>query len=713
MIPRTCLKTFLNVMYRITSIAFLCAAVMLPMAVLADTAADGRPLLQGKLDDELVVTANREQVASLDLIGNTARLAEGRIRLTNPLHISELGAAAAGTWFSRGNGQENLTAIRSPVLTGPGACGSFLVLEDGIPTRPTGFCNINELFEVPSEIAHAVEIIRGPSNALYGSNGLHGTTNILLPEPGLAQGISGGATLGPDDFYRGKLGWDAEYGANAFDLGVLVDSYGGWRDDSGYDQQKAFFRADRSLSNSKLGVGLSVQNLDQATAGFITGEDAYKDPALSRTNPSPEAFRKADSQRLSVRWASAPDEARGGKDLRVFLRRSDMEFLQHFIPGQPLEQNGQWSTGLISTWIGQWRGTTITAGLDLEYMDAFIKQNQAEALDGGSAFLNETLPQGWHYDFDASSVGAAPYAQIEIPLGSDWRVLGGVRVEYLRYEYDNQLIDGNTRDDGTPCGFGGCRYNRPADRSDDFLNVAPNIGLAYRLNADTQLFATLSRGFRAPQVTELYRLQNNQNVADLDSVTLDSFEIGVHWQNEFYRLEATGFAMQKRNEIFQDVNRNNVSNGRTRHLGAEVQAEARSASGLYAGLAATWARHVYDFDFESRGDTITSGNDVDTAPRTLGSARLGWAGARGILEIEAAHIGSYYLDPSNRHKYDGHNLLNARAVWRITDDWSVTGRVNNILDTRYADRADFAFGTYRYFPGRPREFLLEVAYRTF
>jgi iron complex outermembrane recepter protein len=30
----------------------------------------------------------------------------------------------------------------------------------------------------------------------------------------------------------------------------------------------------------------------------------------------------------------------------------------------------------------------------------------------------------------------------------------------------------------------------------------------------------------------------------------------------------------------------------------------------------------------------------------------------------------------------------------------------NILDTRYADRGDFAFGNYRYFPGTPRQAFL-------
>ena len=62
-------------------------------------------------------------------------------------HPKQIFRRSPGVWISRGSGQEHLTAIRSPVLTGPGACGSFLLLEDGIPIRPTGFCNVNGLFE--------------------------------------------------------------------------------------------------------------------------------------------------------------------------------------------------------------------------------------------------------------------------------------------------------------------------------------------------------------------------------------------------------------------------------------------------------------------------------------------------------------------------------------------------------------------------------------
>ena len=71
-----------------------------------------------------------------------------------------------------------------------------------------------------------------------------------------------------------------------------------------------------------------------------------------------------------------------------------------------------------------------------------------------------------------------------------------------------------------------------------------------------------------------------------------------------------------------------------------------------------------------------------------------------------------YLNAANTAKYTGHNLLNLRAVWRISEAWSIALRVNNLTDELIADRADFAFGDYRYFPGRERETFLQVSYQT-
>jgi len=37
-------------------------------------------------------------------------------------------------------------------------------------------------------------------------------------------------------------------------------------------------------------------------------------------------------------------------------------------------------------------------------------------------------------------------------------------------------------------------------------------------------------------------------------------------------------------------------------------------------------------------------------------------------------------------------------------------RLNNLTNRDYADRADYAFGSYRYFPGRGRELFAEIRY---
>ena len=67
---------------------------------------------------------------------------------------------------------------------------------------------------------------------------------------------------------------------------------------------------------------------------------------------------------------------------------------------------------------------------------------------------------------------------------------------------------------------------------DAFTNVAPKLGIRFATDPDGSLYASLSRGFRAPQMTELYRLQSGQEVADLDSEELDNAELGYRRSSE-------------------------------------------------------------------------------------------------------------------------------------------------------------------------------------
>ena len=60
------------------------------------------------------------------------------------------------------------------------------------------------------------------------------------------------------------------------------------------------------------------------------------------------------------------------------------------------------------------------------------------------------------------------------------------------------------------------------------------------------------------------------------------------------------------------------------------------------------------------------------------------------------------MDASNDHLYPGHTLLNARSSYQLSPNMRLSARLDNIANVNYAERADFAFGSERYFPGTPR-----------
>ena len=683
---------------------FACVASIAATTAAAQTGRDDALL------ETVVVTAQRRDTQLLNLPGNNSRVDAATVEFVGHTHVSELMYRNPGVWISRGSGQESLTAIRSPVLTGAGSCGAFLFMENGLSLRPAGFCNVNELFEVNSEQADAVEVVRGPASNLYGSNALHGMINVFVARPERARRAS--VEAGPDSYLRGKLdlGWHTEDGG--FRILANGTHDGGWRDDSGYDQQKLNGAWQTRLAGGDLVASFAATNLNQETAGFIQGKDAYDDNDLRKSNPFPEAYRDAESQRLSARWQRLLDN---GYDVSLtpYARRSRMQFLQHFLPGQPVERNGQESAGIEFT-IASEAAPTISwqAGLTGEYASGFLEEFQGSEISDGSDFLIATRPAGFHYDYDVTSTLLASHAQLQWEMTRQWMLELGARIEYLHYDYDNNMLDGNTDDQGNECGFGGCRFFRPPDGTDSFSEIAPRAALNWRPDDRQQVYVAATRGFRPPQATELYRLQTEQSSDSIDPVEIDSVEMGYRWLGERVFVELVGFYMHKKDFIFRDAEGFNSNLGRSLHRGAELDFRARLGAGFSFAASATYARHEYDFDqLAGGGELIEDGNDVDTAPRQLGSARLTWQSSRGSrAELEWVHMGDYYLDAANAHRYDGHELLSLRWQQPIGLRWLVTLRVNNLTNIHYAERADFAFGNYRYFPGRDRSVFLELGY---
>ncbi len=651
------------------------------------------PVLANQLE-EVVVTASRSEQsvasvpASIGIIEDIENIA--------PTHINETMQRTPGVWISRGNGQENLTAIRSPVLTGAGGCGAFLTAEDGIPLRASGFCNVNELFDANSEQAARIEVLKGPGSVWYGSNAMHGMLNIITPSPQNATRFS--FEGGPHDYYRSRI----SASTNNLSLNASFTSDGGYKHDSGFDQQKLNGKWLGKLGEFDAIASLSATNLNQETAGFVVGNKIYEDRSAGRQNPNPEAYRDSQAVRAYLRLNRTLDS---GAELTLtpYVRATDMAFIQHFLPGQAIEENAQQSFGFQSAW----QKDQLTIGFDFEVTDAELEEFQPNATTG-SAFLVGTIPAGQHYDYDVDASTVALFAHYRLPLSDQTELQFGARAEQVRYDYDNQMLDGNTRDDGTACGFGGCRFSRPADRDDKFSNISPKLSLIHTFDSGQQFYSRLARGYRAPQATELYRLQGGQSVSDIDSVELDSIEFGFRGNRGALDYNVALYAMNKDNFIFRDSNRITVDNGETSHRGIELQMFYAFNANWRGDLVFNYGRHQYENNPDLAVAAI-SGNDIDTAPRSSGSARLAWQPDNKFnAELEWVYLGDYYTDPNNTAEYDGHHLFNMRLRYQYNDSTRFFARLMNLADEEYAERADFAFGNDRYFVGEPASVYLGV-----
>jgi outer membrane receptor for Fe3+-dicitrate len=611
-----------------------------------------------------------------------------------------------GVWISRGSGQEHLTAIRSPVLSGPGACGSFLVLEDGLPIRPTGFCNVNGLFETFFEMSSGLETITGPASARYGANAMHGVINVLSEPIDSKNKLY--TNIGPNNYKNLKL---RAGNKKNWSLDGFFASNGGFRELSGYDQQKARIQSNFSIANWNASLKTTLTNLNQETAGYINGLDSYKDKSFSKRNFNSDAYRDAKSQRISLRLT----REKGDKLISItpYIRNNDMQFFQHFLPGTPLEENSHRSMGVVVQSIKDQEFYNLISGFQFDLSSAELTETQKDALTTSSAFNNATRPKGKHYDYEVDSIVYAIFGGIEdFYLNENLSFFADARAEFIEYDYSNKMISGNTREDGSKCGFGGCYYNRPSDRSDNFDETSARAGIETNFER-VNYFAQVSLGFRPPQINEAYRLQKKQTTSDLSSETLTMFEVGSQFDLNTITGSISLYQSKKKNSIFRDAENFIVDNGKTDHQGVELSLNwtINTSNRLISNI--TYGNHKYDFETDtSMREKIRTGNYIDTAPKLM--ANLIWDIAlidNSSLAFEIEHMGPYYTDAANLHEYEGHTLYHSRFSQTLSDSMKYFLRIDNLFDKAYAERADFnAFGGDRYFPGLPREVYIGLEY---
>src|SRR5690348_10914114 len=101
------------------------------------------------------------------------------IQDTRPTSADQLLNIVSGVNMINLGNEQHQMSIRQPMTTK----SLFLYLEDGIPVRTTGLYNHNALLEMNMASVKNIEVIKGPSSSLYGSEAIGGVVNFITIAP--------------------------------------------------------------------------------------------------------------------------------------------------------------------------------------------------------------------------------------------------------------------------------------------------------------------------------------------------------------------------------------------------------------------------------------------------------------------------------------------------------------------------------------------------
>ncbi len=657
----------------------------------------------------ITVSATREARTRHEGSATIEVLDGAAVREARASHPSQILKRVAGVHVSQLSGEGHSMAIRQPITTKP----MYLYLEDGIPTRPTGFFNHNALYEVNIPQSGGIEVLKGPGTALYGSDAIGGVVNVLTRPAPVTPTVE--ATLEGGGFGYQRLlatsGFARSSDAVRFDLNAT--RMDGWRDRSPYERQSATLRWDRTMGLWSARTILTGTRVDQTD---VLAQSQEQFDARDPINRSPLAYRRARAVRLST--ALERQDGAWLWSVTPFARWNVMELL----PSWQLTFDPQtWETR--NTSLGALlkvrrdftdHGVRVIAGADLDRSPGSFVAQQAvlEGVGSGAerVFTGFT-PGERHYDYDVTYRQTSPYLHAEWAPVPRVRVDAGARLDVVGYDYTTRLA-------ATDAGA----HRVPASTTRDFTRLSPKFGVSIDAVGGVHLFASYREGFRAPSQGQLFQQNNAANTVDLRPVRARSQEVGVRGgvgARVVYQLSA--YDMTLVDDIITLVthtgSRIATNAGETLHRGLEASVGAALTRSLRVDLAGAVAQQEYVrwVPQEARPASGTTpavpevrydGRTIEAAPARLGNALLTWTPGvlrGGRLAVEWTHTGRYWMDPANTHEYGGYDLVHLHANAQVTAGVELFARVINATDRNYAELAAFApFTGAQLTPGTPR-----------
>jgi outer membrane receptor protein involved in Fe transport len=656
----------------------------------------------------MTVSATREMRRRNEGSATIDVLDGAELRNSHETHPADVMNRLAGVHVSNLSGEGHSMAMRQPITTKP----MYLYLEDGVPTRATGFFNHNALYEVNLAQAGGVEILKGPGTALYGSDAIGGVVNVLTRPAPLTPTLEASLEGGAYGYARLLASAGGTVGRNGVRADLNVTRSDNWKQDAPFRRQSGTVRWDLVAP-----AGWTAKTV--LTGTHVDQQDV---PALSvalfdtsrAMNLAPIAYRRVQALRVS----SAIERDQGGSlwSFTPYARYGDMQLL----PWWQLTYDPQtWDTkntslGLLSRYRRDFTPlkSQVIVGLDAESSPgSFLAQRAVVTRTGAANAFTSYTTGDTQYDYDVTYRSVSPYVHVEGSLLPALRVEAGFRADFAGYLYDTHLAPVDT---GT--------HRVPASTTRSYRHLSPKLGLTYAVDSSTSLYASYRHGFRAPSQNQLFQQNSAASTVDLAPVKVDSYELGLRGQvgaRMSYQLSA--YDMTIRDDILTFVtaiNTREASNaGRTRHRGIEASVGAYLAptlrvDGSYSNAIQRYVTWVPQAATPTKAGVSYSGNLIEDAPRDLASVLVSWQAPvldGGRIALEWSHTGGYATDPANTHRYGGYELLNLMINARVSARTELFGRVSNLANRTYAELVTYdQFQQTQLTPGGPRSVYLGV-----
>jgi outer membrane receptor for ferrienterochelin and colicins len=590
-----------------------------------------------------VFTAQAEEAAELEKMVVTATMTEreienapGSIEVITSQEIEEMDAQTVAEALEMATdliveGEAGRT--KTPSIRGAGGKHT-LVLIDG-RRLSAGYKDFVDINQIPVDIIDRIEVVRGPTSALYGSDARGGVVNIITKKP--PRELAMGATMqyGTSTYGEGEEPVGSAYvGSSLERFGFLLA--GGYRHKHEWNRD-----------------GVVPDDGDDVELGSINGRFSFD---LNENHSLLSGFEYSDMEREGVRFYQNLDRERTSEDKRH---------------GYFLEYDGKPSTfcNLMLRAYHSEHENEIGFSPDAEVTgeeDAKHKLNQAETRFTGAFFDRHILTAGCEYSEESREDAAGSDDDLD-NLGL-----------YLQDEY--QALD--------PLSI--ILSLRFDEHSESGSEWTPRASLIYDILDNLRFKASYGKGFNAPSISELfvssYRKRGKhvyEPNPDLDPERSDSYEAAIEGEYKKFWGRITAFRNEVKN-LIEAVYYGSTGSGKTKidyYRYQNIDEATMEGLELECGMDLPWGLSFSGNMTCLNTEDKETGNDLEGEPDYKAYLKLGYDYPEFRLRanIRMNYIGERYYANGTEDDYTLFHCYVSKSVCRHI---KLFAGINNIFNTR-------------------------------